>query len=241
MADPNLLDGSGRFDLTGRVLVLDLDDTLYLERDFAFSGFAALEPLVFQRTGQKGFARACRTLFEAGLRGTIFNQALAELDAAGEEELIRELVGAYRAHDPQIALAADAARFLARAPCASSALISDGPAGMQRSKVRALGLEERLGRIVLTGELGPGCGKPHPLGYALVEEWSQRPPEAHVYIADNAAKDFLEPRRRGWTTIQILRPERVHRGAAPTLAHRAHHVVGSLDALALRKSAVGAR
>ncbi|MCJ1960708.1 HAD family hydrolase [Novosphingobium mangrovi (ex Hu et al. 2023)] len=235
MADPNLPEDSGRLDLTGRVLVLDLDDTLYLERDFAFSGFAALEPLVLQRTGRKGFARACRTLFEAGLRGTIFNEALKELGAGGEQELIGELVAAYRAHDPQIALAADAARFLARAICANCALISDGPAGMQRSKVRALGLDERLGRIVLTGELGPGCGKPHPLGYALVEEWSQRPPEAHVYIADNAAKDFLEPRRRGWTTIQVLRPDRVHRGAAPTLAHRAHHVVGSLDGLTLRR------
>ncbi|MBT0667214.1 HAD family hydrolase [Novosphingobium profundi] len=220
-------------DLTGRVLVFDLDDTLYLERDFAFSGFAALEPLVRERTGRSGFAANCRDFFDRGVRGVIFDGALARMGCQRTGALIRDLVEAYRIHAPRIALAPDAARFLARVPRWECALISDGPAVMQRGKLRALGLQSALGRIVLTGELPAGCAKPHPMAFAHVEEWSRRPAPAHVYIADNAAKDFLEPRRRGWKTIQILRAERVHDGGPPTLAHAAEHVIHSFDELVL--------
>ncbi len=226
--------------LDAYLVVLDLDDTLYLERDFALGGFSALEPLVCERIGRSGFAAACRTLFEAGVRGRIFDDALAALGGPVEAELIPDLVEAYRAHSPRIALAPDAARFLARVPPGDCALISDGPAAMQRAKLRALGLEDKLGKIVLTGDLPPGCGKPHPMAYARIEQWSRRAAGAHVYIADNAAKDFLEPRRRGWMTIQILRPERVHAGHPSSPAHAAQFTITSFDALSFAGQDAGA-
>ena len=36
-----------------------------------------------------------------------------------------------------------------------------------------------------------------------------------AYVADNPLKDFVTPRARGWWTVQVERPERVHhvRGA----------------------------
>lgn len=218
-------------DIADKVVVLDLDDTLYLERDFARSGFAAVGRHLEQSHGVTGYAAECARLLDEGHRGTVFDAALAALGLAAIE--VGPLVAIYRGHVPEIALAEDAARLLARLGAQPSAIITDGPAQTQGNKVSALGLYERIGKVVLTGLLPEGCGKPHAMAYEMVEQWSGRPGAAHVYIADNAAKDFVTPRARGWTTVQILREGRIHACTAPTPEHAAHHVVASLDELAL--------
>lgn len=217
------------------VVVFDLDDTLYLERDFAFSGFATLGRMLAASHGIEGFEAECRRLLEEGVRGSIFDQALAALAAADAGISISELVEAYRSHRPRIALAPDAARLLDRMRGFSAALITDGPARMQAAKVGALGLATRIGRLILTGMLPAGCSKPHPMPYQLVERWSGQPPHEHIYIADNAAKDFVTPRARGWRSVQILREGRIHRGDPPTPGHAADQVIESLDALAVSR------
>jgi putative hydrolase of the HAD superfamily len=111
------------------------------------------------------------------------------------------------------------------------ALITDGPAATQQAKVRALGLEVMLGLIVCTGSLGPGRGKPHPLAFERVEAWAASYGKPLVYVADNPLKDFVAPRSRGWWTVQIERPERVHHVEAPDAAHEAHARIASLDEL----------
>lgn len=221
------------FDVAGCVVVFDLDDTLYLERDFAMSGFAALDPIVEARYGVKGFGAACRKQFKAGVRGTVFNEAIKALHAEDRRIDIMKLVEAYRAHKPEIALAPDAARLLTRLRNEPTALITDGPATMQRAKIEALGLKTRIGEIIVTDELATGQGKPHHKAFEMIEQWSGRPGREHLYIADNGAKDFLAPRQRGWMTIQILREGRIHTGIAPDADHAAVLVIRSLDEIAL--------
>lgn len=214
------------------LIVFDLDDTLYLERDFARSGFAVAGAWLQERAGIAGLGEVCRGLFDAGLRGRIFDEALARLGVAPDPALLEQLISIYRSHEPDIALAADAARYLdGRDSRVPSALITDGPAATQQAKVRALGLDERLGCIVCTGALGPGRSKPHPEAFERVEAWAAPYGLPLVYVADNPLKDFVTPRARGWWTVQIERPERVHHVAAPDGAHAAHARITSLDAL----------
>ncbi|MFC3215838.1 HAD family hydrolase [Novosphingobium panipatense] len=221
-------------DLSGRVIVLDLDDTLYLERDYARSGFEAIGAWIEERHAIRGFGGACQDLFDKGIRRAIFDHALADLKQADRMPSVNELVEVYRSHKPQIRLAPDAAHLLRRLRGVPGALITDGPLICQRNKTEALRLGNYLKRIILTASLGPDCGKPHPLAFELVEEWSRRAPEDHVYIADNPTKDFVEPRRRGWLTVQIQRPERVHFELAPTPAHTAVYAIESLDEIRVR-------
>lgn len=218
-------------DIPHPVVVLDLDDTLYLERDFARSGFAAVGRHLEESRGLTGYAEHCARLLDEGHRGTVFDAALAAMGLAAIE--VAPLVALYRGHAPEIALAEDAGRLLDRLGARASAIITDGPAQTQGNKVAALGLHDRIGKVILTGLLPEGCGKPHAMAYEMVEQWSGRPAADHVYIADNAAKDFVTPRARGWTTVQILRERRIHGCTAPTPDHAAHHVVVSLDELRL--------
>lgn len=221
-------------DLSGHVIVLDMDDTLYHEADYARSGFAAVGRWMMAQHGIDGFANACIELFDAGVRGNVFDQALDTLGPVHKHIAISEMVAIYRAHRPKIALEQDAARLLRRLHNRPSALITDGPLDCQCNKVDALGLRGRIGKIILTAELPSGCGKPHAMPFEMVEEWSGQAPQSHVYIADNPAKDFLAPKRRGWLTVQIDRPERIHVDVAPTAAHAAVHAIESLDEISLR-------
>lgn len=221
-------------DLSHHIIVLDLDDTLYLERDFAHSGFNAVGRWMETQYGVIDFGVTCTDLFDHGARGNVFDLALNTLGTQSQLVTVSELVEVYRTHKPEIVLADDAVEFLRRLRGLPCALITDGPATCQGNKIAALELEGRIGLLILTGTLPEGCGKPHPMAFERVEQWSGRPAADHVYIADNPAKDFITPRRRGWLTVQIQRPERIHLGDAPTAAHAAVHAIESLSEIILR-------
>lgn len=213
-------------------VVFDLDDTLYPERDFAFSGYDAVESWLAAETGVQGFAGVCRSVFEAGERARVFNRALALAGLRDDPGLIARMVDVYRGHAPRIRLAADAARWLARS-AAPVGLVTDGPPAMQRAKVRALGIEDRLRFAIFTGDWPQGFGKPHCRPFVEAERHAQRLGLRGrlVYVADNAAKDFVRPRSRGWLTVQVTRPERIHRAPPRSQSFAAHAAIPDLDAL----------
>lgn len=200
-------------------ITFDLDDTLYLERDFAFSGFLAVEA----HLDIAGFAATCRELFDTPHRAAIFNEALRR---HALQLSVADLVAIYRDHVPDIALAPDAARYLTRG---GFGLITDGPERTQRAKIAALGLERFCDQIIPTGQWPQGFGKPHPRAYQAIVDAAEG--RRCVYVADNAAKDFVTPNRMGWLTVQILRPGRVHDGAPPDAEHAAQVVITTLDQL----------
>lgn len=212
------------------VIVFDLDDTLYLERDFARSGFAAVGAMLNKRLGSGDFAARAEAAFDSGMRTFIFDKILAELGVCGDQDLIDAAVTCYREHKPLIALAPDARRYLCSARHKDLALLSDGYTITQANKVAALGLDCGVfDPVVLTGNLGREYWKPHPRGFRLIERHFGRQPRDFVYVADNPAKDFVAPHALGWRTVQIERPGRVH--ADGTVAAAADAVIVSLDDL----------
>lgn len=215
------------------LIVFDLDDTLYLERDFARSGFTAVETKLGARhAGTEGFAALCMELLATGSRGRIFDEALAQFGLALRPDEMADLIEAYHAHPPDIALAPDARRYFERQGSGlRSALVTDGAARTQEAKIRALGLDRILSFIICTGHLGSGFGKPHVRPFALVEDWAAPFRRPLVYVADNPAKDFVTPKARGWQTVQILRPGRIHHAHPVDPDHAAHASIVSLDEL----------
>ena len=119
-----------------RLVVFDLDDTLFLERDYVRSGFRAVGEFVRRRLAVRGFFGAAWKRFEAGERSLIFDRALADRGVRPGRGIVRELLSVYRTHDPRVRLCADARRYLARPPegVASSATRRRGvrPSGWPR-------------------------------------------------------------------------------------------------------------
>jgi putative hydrolase of the HAD superfamily len=216
------------------VIVFDLDDTLYLERDFVRSGFAAVDRWVSDRFATSGFFDRAWALFDVGRRGDIFDCTLSELTIRVSPELIRHLVDIYRGHAPSIRLASDAEELLA-VLCLHrrAALLTDGLGITQARKVEALGLVGRLRPIIYTDELGSGMWKPHPQGFLAIQNEFGLAAHEFVYVADNPSKDFVAPRRLGWKTIRVRRPEGEYARLCAEPALEADRIVTSLRELDL--------
>jgi putative hydrolase of the HAD superfamily len=189
--------------------VFDIDDTLYLERDYVQSGFRAVGAWAARWTGISDFAERCWSCFLAGERQSVFNHALVEAGKECTPGLVSAMVEIYRAHVPSIALTNDAVAALKEiSRTASVAIVSDGPAASQSRKADALGLELFAEPIILTEVLGPEFRKPNPAAFQRIEQ--TRPASVFLYVADNPAKDFAGPQQLGWTTVRVRRPGGLH-------------------------------
>jgi putative hydrolase of the HAD superfamily len=195
-----------------RCVVFDLDDTLFLERDYVRSGFAAVGAWAQRRLGLRGFGERCWAGFVAGARGRTFDEALAACGVGPAPELVAELVDVYRQHRPSIELLADARACIDRLRRRGDvlAVVTDGPLESQQRKADALGASHWAEAVVLTAELGTGYGKPHRRAFSTVEELCGARGGACAYVADNPAKDFAGPKALGWRTVRLRRPLALH-------------------------------
>lgn len=197
--------------MTIQLVVFDIDDTLYLERDYVRSGFLAVGDWVRANLGVEGFSEVAWQLFEEGLRNVIFDRTLEILGISPSDHTVRTLVDVYRHHRPTISLADDARGALDHlGGLVPIAVVTDGPPPSQRSKIQALGLERYTRDIIITSELGQGYEKPNPHTFILLEKRFHLLGNSCVYIADNPNKDFIAPRHLGWRTIRVRRPNSLH-------------------------------
>jgi putative hydrolase of the HAD superfamily len=194
-------------------LVFDLDDTLFLEREYVRSGFDAVGEWVCRDHGVSDFADRAWRLFEEGARGRIFDRVLREIGRDPTAQLIEQLVKVYRTHVPRISVLPDALDCLVRFHgTAMLALITDGPPASQRRKVRALELRRYFDVMVFTGAWGDGFSKPHLRAFQLVQSRLHPVGGRFIYVADNPAKDFIGPLALGWETVRVRRAHGLHAG-----------------------------
>jgi putative hydrolase of the HAD superfamily len=190
--------------------VFDVDDTLYLERDYVISGFAAVGAWARANLGIDDLEETAWRAFLAGQRGKVFD-AVLEAHGIRDDRYVESMVEVYRHHRPDITLEPDARRCLdtlhQRMPVA---VVTDGPAVSQRAKIAALGLVEIASIVVVTDELGPARGKPHPLAFETVQAAAGVEGPRCTYVADNPVKDFAGPRSLGWRTVRVRRPGGLH-------------------------------
>lgn len=214
-------------------VVFDLDDTLYAEKDYVYSGFAAVDEFLRAEHSAPGFESAARGLFDAGLRGRIFDEVLPGLGMAPDGDLIATLVTVYREHRPVLQLHADATTALSW--CGGKVrigLITDGYAVTQAQKVAALNLEAIIPHRILTDTLGRSAWKPSPIAFQRMMELCPGPASGFVYVGDNPRKDFLPGRELGWRTIRIRRPDSEHGSYTGEPAASAEVEIESLAGLA---------
>lgn len=192
-------------------VVFDLDDTLYLERDYVRSGFRAVDRFVEATLGVQGVGEVAWRLFEEGHRRTTLSTAFELAGYSLTANQLDQVVACYRGHLPQIRVCPDSQELLASlGEDVRVAVITDGPAASQRAKVDALALARVADPIVVTAEHGTPWHKPSLLPFDLVRASHGTDPPECVYIADNPTKDFTAPRALGWRTIRVRRPKGLH-------------------------------
>lgn len=182
-----------------RVVVFDLDDTLYKERDYLQSAYREIAAVVESRPGVP--ESVSDQMFCWWKKGdNVFRQLI---DTYRLELTVDELLSIYRSHVPVIRLDDTISNLLDHLRLNSVlGIISDGRSMTQRHKIEALGLSDYVDEQDILISEETGYEKPSDKPFRQIME--RHPSRTYYYIGDNPAKDFEAPNRLGWTTVCLL-------------------------------------
>ncbi|MCI6893734.1 MAG: HAD family hydrolase [Bacteroidales bacterium] len=181
-----------------KIIVFDLDDTLYNEVDFVYSGYNAVSQYVAEEYGYTDALKVLKQAFQA------HKNPFDELADAMKPKTIDipKLLEIYRFHKPQLTLSRTAEITLdyLQGEDAILCMITDGRSITQRNKIEALGLNKYFtdDNLIISEEFGVEKTDKRPFQY-FMDKYKEA--KHFYYIGDNTAKDFFWPNRMRWTTI----------------------------------------
>jgi putative hydrolase of the HAD superfamily len=189
-------------------VVFDLDDTLYLERDYVRSGFRAVADEIARslpRLGRKSF-EILWDEFGRNVRGNSFDRLASALPDVAASMSVDRMIGIYRGHVPEIAPIPGARRLLhaLKSRGLRCGLITDGRECQQLAKLDALGLGSFFDRVIINE--ARDRFKPDSRSFRQMQRDLGADGARCWYLADNPLKDFIGPHLLGWRSIRLRRP-----------------------------------
>ena len=181
-----------------RIVVFDLDDTLYKEVDFLKSAYREIGDYLEAHYPVNGVFERMIWLWQNGKNA--FVDIIREY---GLPVTVDELLRMYRHHEPSIELDKKTHEMLSRlSRSCVLGLITDGRSLTQRNKIKALGLEQYIedSHILISEETGYTKPALEPFQFFM----DLYPNDDYCYVGDNPEKDFVAPNQLGWRTICLL-------------------------------------
>jgi len=187
------------------ILVFDLDDTLYNELSFVKSGFLAVSKYVYEvySIPIKQSLKFMEKKLKNG-RGKIFDDLLINYGIYNKRT-VRKCVSVYRQHTPNIKLYPEAKDCLRKFKDYPIYIVTDGNKIVQKNKIIALGLNNKVKSFILTSNYGLKNSKPSPYCFLHICKKEKVKPRQVVYIADNPSKDFFGIKPLGFKTIRLMK------------------------------------
>lgn len=193
-----------------KVILFDLDDTLYLERDYVLSGYKIISKYLekIYKISSDELLKKMEELSKESYE-KVFNRLLDFYKINSNRENIMYLIEMYKSHIPNIKLCEDS-EFVIKELIKKNiklGLITDGDAIQQRNKIKALGIEKYFEKIIITDELGSNreFWKPNKKSFELMIEFFKEDPKNMLYIGDNLNKDPFGALEVGINFKQISR------------------------------------
>lgn len=190
-----------------KIVVFDLDDTLYKEVDYLKSGYKKISELVEQRFGLDS-----HSVYDQ-LLTWYFNgeNAFGRLNEHyGIANPIKEYLDIYRYHHPAIVLSEETKNTLnaLKSKGVTLCIITDGREITQKQKIKALGLAEWIDRDKVLINEDNKYFKPNHWSFDRMmlhcyEQYTGAELKFY-YVGDNPKKDFLAPNQLGWETVCLL-------------------------------------
>lgn len=179
-----------------KVIVFDLDDTLYKEVDYLKSAYRKIADFVEKESSGHDVYDKMIAWWEAGKN--VFENLIS---CCHLNVTVDDLLDMYRKHQPQICLDETTRRLLNQlCQTCQLGIISDGRSITQRNKIKAMSLEFYFDNILISEETGYSKPSEEPYRFFM----KQYPECEYMYVGDNPAKDFLAPNKLEWMTVCLL-------------------------------------
>lgn len=212
------------------ILVFDLDDTLYDETSFVVRGFHAVAG--FLEKTHSIPVRESVLFMEDRLRqdgrGAIFDDLLNRYDLYSRQNVMK-CISVYRYHRPDIRLYSEADLCLERFKEYPLYIVTDGNKIVQKNKLIALNLYERVRFCFLTHRYGIKHAKPSPYCFFAICRRERVKPSDVLYVGDNPQKDFVGIKPEGFRTVRVLKGQ--HKNVMKPDAYEAEYRLESLEGL----------
>jgi FMN phosphatase YigB (HAD superfamily)/predicted ATP-grasp superfamily ATP-dependent carboligase len=192
-----------------KVILFDLDDTLYNEKEYVYSGFKAVcnnfslfkDSYSFLKNSFDDKRKPFDELFK-----------IMKLD---DVKLFNEVLKTYQNHKPSIKLDNDTKEMLKllKSQGFKLGLITDGRVNGQENKIDSLGLERFFDELIITDSLAGRFGnplhfrKPNRIAFEIMKNRFNVEYSEMVYVGDNYKKDSKAPFQLGMDYIYYKNKE----------------------------------
>lgn len=190
-----------------KVVVFDLDDTLYKEIDFLKSGYRKVSELVEKKYGLDAHEVYARLLSWYNQEKNPFETLN---DAYRVENPISDYLNVYRYHHPTLQLSSEVVKVLTalKEGGVLMGIISDGREETQKNKIDALDLTEWVNSDLVFINEDKKYFKPNHWSYNRMMlacfDKNLETDATFYYVGDNTEKDFLAPNQLGWKTVMLI-------------------------------------
>lgn len=193
-----------------KVILFDLDDTLYLERDYVYSGYKVVASFL-----EKKYNLSLKTTYLKMIDlskesyDNVFNRLFDAYNIKVGNDEIKKIIEIYKNHIPNIDLCEDSRKILENLlkKDIKLGLITDGDSIQQRNKIKGLDIEKYFEKIIITDELAPNreFWKPNKKAFEIMIDFFKEEPKNILYVGDNLNKDPFGALEAGINFKQILR------------------------------------
>lgn len=173
-----------------KLLIFDLDNTLYNEVDYVYSGFKAVARFLSKKCAlnDRTIFRELKNHFLKYGRGKNFNHILKKFKIRGVK--IKKLVEIYQHHKPKIKLYKGTDKILSFLKKKYTlVLLTNGWPIVQEAKIEALSLSKYFDSCYLAQEKGLNFAKPHPKYFRKILKYYRVGPEEAVMVGDDPKVD----------------------------------------------------
>lgn len=185
--------------MKNKVIVFDLEDTLYKEIDFLKSGYHSVADYLTLTFGIRDLYQDMWNSYQSGEKD-VFQKVLDNCHLTIDKTI---LINIYRYHKPQIDLDYNTKEVLRQLKRRCHlALITDGRSETKRNIIEALGVSDYIdwSDIYISDEVM--SQKTEPLSFQMI--MNKYPNCQCVYVGDNTEKDFVVPNLLGWDSYCLL-------------------------------------
>ena len=180
------------------VVIFDLDDTLYSEKNYIWSGYGFIAKSFPEIENMQA------KLWSAFERKLLAIDTVLQNEGCLDESIKKRCLDIYRNQIPSISLYEGVEEMFQTLLKRGKrlGLITDGRVEGQQNKIKSLRLRQWIQEIIITDELGGlEYRKPNPIAFVEMQKRFNVSFQQMAYVGDNIKKDFIAPKLLGMKSI----------------------------------------